>query len=239
MLVVVLDVVDGEPFMWRLFLSAGAGRLHGLVATPPRPSNGRGRKPSQPDPTITGNLLASARNTVGGVEAGNAEPVDRAVPPHQGRGRAVAEQAVGPRWVGSRPGAPPASDPSLPLLPTRTVGLVGRILFLALAAWNLRTSDTEHGADVEVSHGRVVLSVATAMFVAELGDKTMLATATLAAQGDPALVWIGATLGIIASGALGGAIGRTIGARIPRHIARLGSSILFAAFGTVLIATNL
>lgn len=123
-------------------------------------------------------------------------------------------------------------------LPTRAIGVGGGIVFLAFAAWTLRRGAALEG-DVEVRQGRVVLSVAGTMFVAELGDKTMLATATLAAQGEPVLVWIGATVGIIASGALGVAVGRTIGSRIPARATRLGSSLLFAAFGVALIATNL
>jgi putative Ca2+/H+ antiporter (TMEM165/GDT1 family) len=85
----------------------------------------------------------------------------------------------------------------------------------------------------------VVLSVATAMFVAELGDKTMLATATLAAQGNPVLVWVGATIGIILSGALGVLLGRWFGARLPERATRIGSAVLFALFGLVLLVTNL
>jgi putative Ca2+/H+ antiporter (TMEM165/GDT1 family) len=81
--------------------------------------------------------------------------------------------------------------------------------------------------------------VALAMFVAELGDKTMLATATLAAQGNPVLVWIGATLGIIASGTLGVLLGRAFGAKLPERTTRIGSAVLFAGFGLVLLITNL
>jgi Ca2+/H+ antiporter, TMEM165/GDT1 family len=125
-------------------------------------------------------------------------------------------------------------------LPTRAIGIGGGIVFLLFAAWGLRSGgDTDEDADVEVRHGRVVMSVAGAMFLAELGDKTMIATATLAAQGNPVLVWIGATIGIICSGALGVFVGRAIGTRIPERATRIGSSVLFAIFGVVLIATNL
>jgi Ca2+/H+ antiporter, TMEM165/GDT1 family len=124
-------------------------------------------------------------------------------------------------------------------LPTRAIGLGGGVLFLGFAAWGLRKGDEDDDEEVEVRHGRVVASVAGAMFLAELGDKTMLATATLAAQGNPVLVWIGATIGIILSGALGVVVGRAVGARIPEKWTRIGSSVLFAAFGVVLIATNL
>lgn len=137
-------------------------------------------------------------------------------------------------------------------LPTRAIGLAGGVLFLGFAAWTLRSSGAAEVAEDEdeaeqlvadVERGAatrgVVVSVAVAMFVAELGDKTQLATATLAAQGDPVLVWIGATVGIIMSAALGVLVGRFFGARLPEHVVRIGSAALFAAFGVVLLVTNL
>jgi putative Ca2+/H+ antiporter (TMEM165/GDT1 family) len=125
-------------------------------------------------------------------------------------------------------------------LPTRAIGLAGGVLFLGFAAWTLARGDGEEGDEVVRTGDRsVVLSVATAMFVAELGDKTMLATATLAAQGNPVLVWVGATIGIILSGALGVLLGRWFGARLPERATRIGSAVLFALFGLVLLVTNL
>ncbi len=129
-------------------------------------------------------------------------------------------------------------------LPTRALGIGGGLLFLGFAAWTVLAGD--HGSD-ESAHSdetalpwpRVIASVAGTMFVAELGDKTMLATATLAAQGNPVLVWIGATIGITASGAVGVFVGRSMGNRLPERATRIGSAVLFATFGSVLIATNL
>lgn len=126
-------------------------------------------------------------------------------------------------------------------LPTRAIGLAGGVLFLGFALWTLRSGeegDDEEGVPSTGSRS-IVASVAVAMFVAELGDKTMLATATLAAKGDPVLVWIGATLGIIASGLLGVLLGRAFGARLPERVTRIGSAVLFAVFGVVLLGTSL
>ncbi len=127
-------------------------------------------------------------------------------------------------------------------LPTRALGVGGGVLFLAFAAWTLRADDDDQPDDL-VRTGlpwlRLVASVAGTMFVAELGDKTMLATATLAAQGAPVLVWVGATIGITASGAVGVFVGRSMGTRLPERATRLGSAALFAAFGVVLIVSNL
>jgi putative Ca2+/H+ antiporter (TMEM165/GDT1 family) len=132
-------------------------------------------------------------------------------------------------------------------LPLRAIGLIGGVLFLGFAAWTLRQRDADTGdeavpdgeAGPAIDRRSIVLSVAVAMFVAELGDKTMLATATLAAQGSPVHTWVGATVGIILSGALGVVLGRVFGARLPERVTRLGSAALFALFGAVLLAANL
>ena len=128
-------------------------------------------------------------------------------------------------------------------LPTRAIGLVGGVLFLGFALWTLRQRDAGDEGDEQADTGTgdrsVVLSVAGAMFVAELGDKTMLATATLAAEGNPVLVWVGATAGIILAGALGVLVGRWFGARLPDTVTRIGSAVVFAVVGAGLILTNL
>jgi Ca2+/H+ antiporter, TMEM165/GDT1 family len=131
-------------------------------------------------------------------------------------------------------------------LPTRAIGLAGGVLFIAFGIWTLRSGDgdgeeevLEDDAGAAAAHRGVVLSVATAMFLAELGDKTMLATATLAAQGNPVLVWVGATTGIILAGILGVLVGRVFGARLPERATRIGSAVLFAAVGLGLIVANL
>jgi putative Ca2+/H+ antiporter (TMEM165/GDT1 family) len=125
-------------------------------------------------------------------------------------------------------------------LPTRGIGLVGGVMFLGFALWNLKGEAEDEEGEGALGRGdrSVVVSVAVAMFVAELGDKTMLATATLAAQGHPVLVWVGATIGIVASGTLGVLLGRVFGARLPERATRFGSSILFAVFGVGLLVTN-
>ena len=137
-------------------------------------------------------------------------------------------------------------------LPTRAIGIGGGLLFLGFAAWTWFGDDADQpveddpdpsGDGAPVASGRtataIVGPVAVAMFVAELGDKTMLATATLAAQGNPALVWVGATVGIFLAGTVGVLVGRHAGARLPAHAIKAGSAILFAVIGVSLIATHL
>lgn len=132
-------------------------------------------------------------------------------------------------------------------LPTRAIGLIGGVVFVGFGLWTLRAGgggdDGPAPADEEDAGtavgGHVVASVATAMFLAELGDKTMLATATLAAQSNPVLVWIGATTGIIVAGVLGVLVGRFFGDRLPERAIRASTAVLFVAVGGALIAGNL
>ena len=69
------------------------------------------------------------------------------------------------------------------VLPTNVVSIVAGLAFLAFAAWTLR-GDVLGEADEARSRSEptrsIVLTVGTAFFLAELGDKTMLATITLA-----------------------------------------------------------
>lgn len=131
-------------------------------------------------------------------------------------------------------------------LPTRAIGLAGGALFIAFAIWTLVSSDDDDDDVGDTDGARparparaVVVSVAAAVFVAELGDKTQLATATLAAQGPPVLVWVGATIGIVAAGAAAVVVGRVIGNQLPARAIRVVSAALFAVFGVALILTSL
>lgn len=128
-------------------------------------------------------------------------------------------------------------------LPTRALGIAGGCLFLVFGAFGLRAAlrgddddDDEIGA---VAAGHVVRSVAAMILIGELGDKTQLATATLAAQDAPVLVWVGSTTGVVLASLVAVVVGRAVGSRLPERVVGVVSSVLFFAFGAVMIATNL
>lgn len=120
-------------------------------------------------------------------------------------------------------------------LPTTAIALIGGALFLGFAVWTFRGSDDDEDA-TSIAGRSAFISIVIAMVIAELGDKTMLATATLAAREAPVATWFGATLGITASGALAVIVGRTLGTRLPRRATRIAASVLFAVFGLLLLA---
>ncbi|MEO8437724.1 MAG: TMEM165/GDT1 family protein [Chloroflexota bacterium] len=124
------------------------------------------------------------------------------------------------------------------LIPTNVLGFVGGLAFIGFGLWTLRgdTLDEAERSRVDRTTGSVVLAVAVAFFLAELGDKTMLATIALATREDPLWVWIGSTAGMVAADALAIAVGRLLGTRLPERLVRFGAALAFFAFGLILIA---
>lgn len=121
-------------------------------------------------------------------------------------------------------------------LPERPVELVGALLFFVAAAWTLRDADDEEESVKPLTGRSVALAAGTAFFVAEIGDKTQLATLALATANGPLPTWVGATIGEVLADALAVAIGVKVGARIPERPLRFASAAAFALFGLLLLA---
>jgi Ca2+/H+ antiporter, TMEM165/GDT1 family len=124
------------------------------------------------------------------------------------------------------------------VLPTNVVSIVAGLAFLAFAAWTLR-GDVLGDADEARSRSEptrsIVLTVGTAFFLAELGDKTMLATVTLATHENVLGTWLGSTAGMVAADALAIGVGKVLGANLPERAIRVGAAVAFVAFGLLLI----
>jgi Ca2+/H+ antiporter, TMEM165/GDT1 family len=121
-------------------------------------------------------------------------------------------------------------------LPTRWLSLAAGLVFLGFAVWTLRgDDDDDHDVLARAGSGPVVLTVGSAFLLAELGDKTMLATITLASQNGWAGTWLGATLGMVAATALAIVVGRQLGKRLPERLVRIVAASLFAIFGIWLL----
>jgi putative Ca2+/H+ antiporter (TMEM165/GDT1 family) len=128
--------------------------------------------------------------------------------------------------------------------PARAVNVVAGLVFIAIGIATLRSSDTDDAgattSSTERSALRVVGSVAAAIALAELGDKTMLATISLAAGGTETIaIWVGATAGIIAAGLLGVALGDAVARRVSPATIRLAAGTLFVIIGIVVLAAEL
>jgi Ca2+/H+ antiporter, TMEM165/GDT1 family len=123
-------------------------------------------------------------------------------------------------------------------LPDRPIEIVGGAIFLVFALLALRGDDDDDDTDDDriVAARSVIASIAFTIVVAEMGDKTQIATATLAARGDPVGTWLGATMGAASSAMVGAFAGNLVGHRIPASALRWLSASLFALFGVLLLS---
>jgi putative Ca2+/H+ antiporter (TMEM165/GDT1 family) len=126
-------------------------------------------------------------------------------------------------------------------LPTKAISVIGGVAFLGFAAWTMRgdTLDDDDEARAEKSARSVFWTVGVAFFIAELGDKTMLATITLATDHGLFGTWLGSTLGMVAADALAIVVGQQLGSRLPERVIKIGASVLFVVFGVWLIVEGL
>jgi putative Ca2+/H+ antiporter (TMEM165/GDT1 family) len=129
------------------------------------------------------------------------------------------------------------------VVPTGPISILAGLAFFAFAAWTLRgdqLSEKERlRTDRDTAATSAMFAVGGAFFLAELGDKTMLATVTLAA-GNPGVaaligVWAGSTIGMVAADALAIGAGRLLGRRLPERAIKIGAATAFAVFGALLI----
>lgn len=127
------------------------------------------------------------------------------------------------------------------VLPTGPISILAGVAFFGFAAWTLRgdelTDDERRKATTATRSA--MFAVGGAFLLAELGDKTMLATVTLAAD-NPAVagligVWAGSTVGMVAADALAIGLGRLLGRRLPERAIKIGAAVAFAVFGVLLV----
>lgn len=118
-------------------------------------------------------------------------------------------------------------------LPTGWISLAAAVAFIAFGFWTLHgdvlTEEEQEKANRATRSA--VIAVGTAFFLAELGDKTMLATITLATDYGWFGTWLGSTLGMVAADALAIVVGRALGRRLPEKVIAYGAAALFFAFG--------
>jgi putative Ca2+/H+ antiporter (TMEM165/GDT1 family) len=126
-------------------------------------------------------------------------------------------------------------------LPRDLISVVAGIAFLVFAAWTIRGDELGEDDEGRASRGGrwALLTIGTAFFLAELGDKTMLATITLATTNEPIGTWLGSTAGMVAADALAIGVGALLGSRLPERAIKIFAAVAFVVFGVILIAEGL
>lgn len=122
------------------------------------------------------------------------------------------------------------------LPPWLLAGVAAALFFtFAVQAWRARDEGPER-ADALKDPSRLTFSAIfwvafTTLMVAELGDKTWLAVGARSAVGEPISVWLGATLGLSITSAVGVLAGSLVLSRLPPRALRLTTAFIFALMG--------
>ena len=122
-------------------------------------------------------------------------------------------------------------------LPTTLINALAGLAFITFGLWTLRGDQLTEEEKQKAGKGNrsAFFAVAIAFFLAELGDKTMLATVTLATNNGWFGTWIGSTIGMVAADALAIGVGALLGKRLPEQAIKIGAAVLFFAFGIWLL----
>jgi putative Ca2+/H+ antiporter (TMEM165/GDT1 family) len=109
------------------------------------------------------------------------------------------------------------------------------LMFIGFGLWILRPD--EHEDDGKPSTAGPYWATTASFFLAEMGDKTQLATAGLAAKFQ-SIAWVtaGTTLGMLASDGLAVFLGQKFSDKIPLDWVRRGAAALFILFGVAVLA---
>ncbi len=106
--------------------------------------------------------------------------------------------------------------------------------FIAMAAWMLIPDKLDDEDSDEAPRMGVFLTTVVAFFLAEMGDKTQIATVMLAAQYQAwAAVVAGTTLGMMLANAPVVWLGDAITRRVPLQLVHTVSAVIFAVMGVL------
>jgi Ca2+/H+ antiporter, TMEM165/GDT1 family len=120
------------------------------------------------------------------------------------------------------------------LTPSRLDLIVG-ISMILMALWTLKPDKLDE-TDAEPRRGSAFAATLIAFFVAEIGDKTQIATMALAAAYSSLVAVVaGTTLGMMAANAPVVFLGNAFSKRLPLKAIHIGASLLFLGLGALFI----
>lgn len=121
------------------------------------------------------------------------------------------------------------------LLPTDWIRLAAALMFIGFGLWGLKPERGDDEAEGPIKERRTgLLTIVTAMFLAEFGDKTMIIAMGMGSSYHPWGVWAGGTAGMLAADLLAVFAGAWVAKRIPEKVIRYVSSGLFLVIGVLL-----
>lgn len=124
------------------------------------------------------------------------------------------------------------------IVPMEYITVAAAVSFIIFGLWTIR-GDTLGDEDKRFNFSPF-WTVAIAFFIAEMGDKTQLATVALAVKYNTIVnVWLGTTAGMLIADAIGIVIGIVMGKHIPERAIKWFAALIFIAFGVYGLYDNL
>lgn len=119
---------------------------------------------------------------------------------------------------------------------------IASLSFIFFGLWTIRGDKLEGEENRATKYGAVV-TVGIAFFIAEMGDKTQLATIALATKfpDAPLAILIGTTTGMLIADGFGIIVGILLRKKIPERMVKLvsaGAFVLFGLIGTYQVLSN-
>jgi putative Ca2+/H+ antiporter (TMEM165/GDT1 family) len=114
------------------------------------------------------------------------------------------------------------------------IDVLSGVAFIIFGLWTLRGDELDEHAVSKESRFGPFMTVAITFFLAEVGDKTMLTTVTIASQQKSFIaVWLGSTVGMVIADGIAIVVGRVMGKKLPERVIKLGAAAVFIISGVV------
>lgn len=121
------------------------------------------------------------------------------------------------------------------LVAPETMRWILGVSFLAMAAWTLVPDEFDEAEAALVAKG-VFMTTLIAFFLAEMGDKTQVATVALAANYQALIpVVLGTTAGMMIANVPAVLIGSTLAEKLPVRAVHIVAAVIFAILGVAVL----
>lgn len=124
------------------------------------------------------------------------------------------------------------------VLPESVLLVIVGLSFFVFAAWSIRGDKIDESR--ERARATTIVGafgvITVSFFLSELGDKTQLATVSLAGSSTESVgVWLGSTLGMVLADTLAVGAGLALGKKLPQQKLGWAAAFLFVVFGTLAV----
>jgi len=125
------------------------------------------------------------------------------------------------------------------VIPHSLINILAGLIFIVFGLLSLKQSKEVAAAEtnkIKNTHGLIWLTIAFTFFVAELGDKTMLATIAIASRDKNYFaVWLGSTLGLIVSNCLAIIAGKALNKYVTGQAIHYTAAAIYIGAGILAI----